>query len=159
MFYAIFAIILCIVATYFLLKWTSNDKSITSFVFFIFAFVAAMFLMNYGISEPVNGFEEPIIEQYELVPVVNDSNVYIIQQSDGSVICKFLSQNEKSSEVCIYTDDFEIVVTKEGEKPVFKTSLTKAKRTIFNLALHEEKKQIFYVPESNIERWQEKHVD
>lgn len=104
-----------------------------------------------GFFVPIHGYEEPIITEYELRPIVSDSNIYIIEQRDSSVLCRYLNEEENNEEIKEYINDFKIIGIDEGEKPVLRSSVTKAKKSIFTFALTEKEENIFYIPESNIE--------
>lgn len=117
-----------------------------------------------GLS-PISGYEEPVLEeQYELKVMV-EPNIYVVQDSNGTVTCKHRVKSEHPEAVesygkYTYHTNIEIVHTEKGTKPIMKKYLIKAKKTIWTFAMEsDEYKYVFYVPEENIEKWQNVHVD
>lgn len=113
----------------------------------------------------ISGYEEPVLNQEYKLGVIYEPDTYIIQDSSGAVTCKHVIESNhpeaiKSYGKYTYNEDVEIVVTKKGSKPVMKKYLVKARKTIWTFAVKCDKtKYVFYVPENNIERWQNEHVN
>jgi len=134
-----------------------NPVGVLGLVFGLIAIVLAI--------SPISGYEEAVLKQeYELKPV-HENSIYIIEDSTGAVTCKHVipkSHPEAVKAYGTYTYDKygEIVVTEKGSKPVMKKYIQKARKTIWTIDPKSFiTKYIFYVPEENIERWQNEHVN
>lgn len=118
----------------------------------------------------ISGYEEPVLQEtYELKPIY-ETGTYIIEDSNGAITCKHVIKNEHPEAIESYGKytyspiDFEsmveVVVTEKGSKPIMKKYFEKARKTIWTFAVNCDKvKYVFYVPEENIERWQNVHVN
>ena len=133
-------------------------------ILFVIGIIALILLGMLGMSN-ISGFEEPVVqEEYEL-KIIYEPSTYIIEDSDGTVTCKHIIKSEHPEAIesygkYTYNENIEIVVTKKGSKPVMKKYLVKARKTIWTFAVGQDKeKYVFYVPEENIERWQNEHVN
>jgi len=137
-------------------------------ILFIIGILCVMILGALS-QAPISGYEEIVLQEtYELKPIY-EPNIYVIEDSNGDVTCNHIIKNEHPEAVesygkYIYSsinyDSVEVVVAKEGSKPIMKKYYAKAKKTIWTFAVHCDKtKYVFYVPEENIERWQNVHVN
>ena len=137
-------------------------------ILFIIGIIAVLLLGALGRSS-ISGYEEPVLkEEYELKPIY-ETGTYIIEDSNGAITCKHIIENEHPEAVESYGKytyspiDFEsmveVVVTEKGSKPIMNKYFVKARKTIWTFAVNCDKtKYVFYVPEENIERWQNVHV-
>lgn len=114
---------------------------------------------------PISGYEEPVLQdEYEL-KVIYEPNTYIIEDSSGFVTCKHVIENDHPEAVesygkYTYDENVEIVVTEKGSNPIMKKYHEKARKSVWTFAIKcDNTKYIFYVPEDNIERWQNVHVN
>lgn len=138
-------------------------------ILFVVGLFGLAVAFGFGISS-ISGYEEPVLQEtYELKPIYEPST-YIIEDSSGAVTCKHVIKNEHPEAIESYGKytyspiDFEsmvgVVVTEKGSKPIMKKYFEKARKTIWTFAVNCDKvKYVFYVPEENIERWQNVHVN
>lgn len=121
-------------------------------------------LLGVGGFSPILGYEEPVFQKEYELQVMYEPDVYIVQDSDGSVTCRhnmisFDEDNEYYSNYTYY-ENVEIVPVEDGSKPILRKYFVKAKKSILTFALSNDKmKYVFYVPEKNIEKWQNEHVN
>jgi len=111
-----------------------------------------------GALFPIHGYYEPEFqEEYELAEILSDSNIYVIESQTGEKTFKYISKGEyeeqKNIENIYTVDKAEVVISKDGTKPVIRKYLIKAKKSIFALALGSNKEEYkIFVTEDNIER-------
>lgn len=132
--------------------------------FGVFVALFSIFIYMSGFGN-ISGYEEPVLqEQYEL-GVVIEPDIYVVQDSYGAVTCEHEIKSEypeavKSYGKYTYGTNVEIVFTKKGTRPIMKKYISKAKKTIWTFAIEsDEIEYVFYVPEENVEKWQNVHVN
>jgi len=139
----------------------------------VFFAIILMFLILLFVglgTSSISGYEAPITqEEYKLKPIY-EPNIYVIEDSNGAITCKHVIKNEHPEAVesygkytyfpIVFESMVEVVVTEKGSKPIMKKYFEKAKKSIWTFAVNCDKvKYVFYVPEENIERWQNVHVN
>lgn len=137
---------------------------------FLFIIGLICFGISFGLgTSPISGYEEFVQqESYELKPIY-EPNIYVMEDSSGLVTCKHVieKQHPEAEEAYgkytyspVNYNSIEIVIIEEGTKPIMKKYHSKARKTIWTFAMQCDKtKYVFYVPEENIERWQNVHVN
>ena len=109
-----------------------NDNVAIFCVFF--AFIGFIF----GMWSPLGGYEEEALqEEYKLIPIFEESNIYIIETENGTKIYKLAEKNQ-------YDDNIDQIVikqkggstkieyVKEYTEPVLRKYVQKPSRSLFN---------------------------
>lgn len=132
----------------------------------IAAYFLAIGLVLFGIFIPFHGYHEPVLEkEYDLIALRPESEIYAIVDSDGSVTCKMIGEKEHKEMIdkevmYTYSGTVEVVPTEENTKPVLKKYISEPKRSEFTMAkCGNDVKWVFFMPEKNIERWENEHVN
>ena len=121
------------------------------------AFIVAVLLAVLGLFANWGGYEEAFVNnEYELTPLIEDTNIYLIQSDDGTKMCKYKITSEHDSKVKNtiirrIRASVEIEYIGEELKPVLREYVSKPKETKWNGIFVEDKEySVLFVPESYI---------
>lgn len=91
-----------------------------------------------GMWAPVKGYDNPIvIEEHKLMPIIEESNIYIIETEKGRKIyrCKETNKHDSTLEQNVIKEkgaEVKIEYAKEYSQPVLRKYLVKAKNSMWN---------------------------
>lgn len=117
--------------------------------------VVGLVVVVVGILAPFHGYHEPILmQECELVELVEDTGVYIIEDSNRTPYYKYAADSYETGIHDPYTDsNIEIVISDKYEKPILAKYYAKAKKGVFGLGIFmNETEYKIYAREENIRR-------
>lgn len=121
------------------------------------AFVVALLFVVLGLFANWGGYEEATVSnEYELIPLVEDTSIYLIQSDGGTKMCKYKIASEHDSKVenpvikrISASVDLEYI--EEGAKPVLREYVSKTKKSKWNgIFVSDKEYAVLFVPESYI---------
>ena len=91
-----------------------------------------------GMWAPLGGYDKAIVkEEYELIPIIQESNIYVIETENGTKIYKCMEKNQYDETIEQYAikeknSDVKIEYANEYTKPVLRKYVRKPAESIFN---------------------------
>lgn len=110
-----------------------------------------------GLGVPLHGYHEPVVAQeYELCEIVEDSNVYIIEDNNRTPYFKYVADSDARGVWNPYDDlNIEIVVSDKYKKPMLIEYYIKPKMGILSFGLFGYTRDYkIYASEENIKRFE-----
>ena len=109
----------------------------------------AIAVVGFGI--PLHGFNEPVIDrEYELVEIVDGSNIYVVEDLERTPFFKYV---KTSTETRISDSNIEVVVSDKYENPTLVRYKRKPKRSVLTFAVFGNGYDYkIYAAEENIKR-------
>jgi len=109
-----------------------------------------------GLGVPLHGYHEPVVAQeYELCEIVEDSNVYIVEDKNRTPYFKYIADSDTRGLWNPYNDsNIEIVVSDKYMQPKLVEYYIKPKMGILSFGLFGHTRDYkIYVAEKNIVRF------
>lgn len=120
-------------------------------------FVLAFLLILFGLFANWGGYEEAFVsKEYELIPLIEDTNIYLIQSDGGTKMCKYkiVSEHDSNVENAVIkkiSASVELEHIKEGQKPILREYVSKPKKSKWNgIFVSDKEYAVLFVPESYI---------
>jgi len=121
------------------------------------AFMVALLMVLLGLFANWGGYDEPFISnEYELIPLIEDTDIYLIQSEGGTRMCKYGVESEYDSEVKKtvikrISASVKLEYIEEGLKPVLREYVSKPKKSKWNGVFADTKEYlVLFVPEAYI---------
>jgi len=104
-------------------------------VLFLLMFAIGMCITIISAFQPLSGWGTPVtMQEYELLPIISDTNIYVIKDKNGNIMYKYTKQGteiiESQCYVCTMLKELE-----EPQKPVLKKSKVNPKRTLWSFPI------------------------
>lgn len=117
--------------------------------------ILGLFVIAVGFGIPMHGFNEPVIaDEYELVEIVDGSNVYVVEDEDRTPFFKYVKTSSESRISDPYDcSNIEIVISDKYEKPTLVKYKRKPERSVLTFAVFGNGYDYkIYAAEENIKR-------
>ena len=122
---------------------------------FLLVFTLGLLISVISAFRPLSGWETPkMIKQYHLLPIIDNTNIYAIQDNNGNVMYKYkdyitgikcISSRERMNTI--------IEEINENQIPVLKKSKVKPRRTLWAFPILSEKHvDVLCIPKGGIIR-------
>ena len=147
--FLVIAIVLVIIG---IVVWLEIDTSPAGCILILaFIFLCLGLFANWG------GYEKAVVsDEIELMPLIENANIYLIQSDDETKMCKYMISSErdtkiKNEAIKRIRSSVEVEYIDEGSKPVLREYTQKTKESIWNgLYVDDKKELVLFVPESYI---------
>jgi len=120
-------------------------------------FVLACLFLAFGLFANWGGYEKAVVsDEIELMPLIEDANIYLIQSDDETKMCKYMISSERDTKIKNEVikrirSNVEVEYIDESSKPVLREYTQKPKESIWNgLCVDDKKELVLFVPESYI---------
>ena len=103
-----------------------------------FIFILAVLVIVFGLFANWGGYEEAFVSnEYELIPLIENTNIYLIQSDSGTKMCKYKIASKHDSKVenpviKKISASVELEYIEEGIKPVLREYVLKPKKSKWN---------------------------
>ena len=121
------------------------------------AFVIAGILLLLGLFANWGGYEEPFVSnEHELIPLIEDTSIYLIQSDGGTKMCKYKITSEhdikvENTIIKQISSSVDLEYIEEGSKPVLREYISNPKKSKWNgIFAHVKEYPVLFVPESYI---------
>lgn len=148
----IWLIIMGVLIVLFVLSVILFDGNLSGICIFL---AAVCFVI--GMWGPITGYDEPAIqEEYELIPIFEESNIYVIETEKGTKIykCKEKNEHDKSIEQVVIKEigaGAQIEYAKEYSQPVLRKYMKKRTDSVWNGLFYEkESYYVLFTSEENV---------
>lgn len=122
-----------------------------------FITVFGLLVLFTGVGAPLHGYHDPVVvKEYELVELIEDSDVYIIEDSNRTPFFKYITDSDKTRINNPYNQtNLDIDISGKYKEPTLVEYRVKPKKGIFGIGLFINTVEYkIYAAEKNIKRFE-----
>lgn len=113
---------------------------------FLLLYVIGLGVVVVPTFQPLSGWEYcKCLNQYDLIPLIPNSECYVVQDRDGNLMYKF--KDENGNEIIKHSTFVDTIYDNENvsDKPVLKEVQLKAKKSLWSLPIFCSKKEQYVI--------------